>query len=218
MHRPDNLMGENLAVWHQAQGRPVHRGAGVVWWEPEPGLLEPVTPVVTGEFTVERPNIELLLKLTSKRQARFASDHGEGSPLPWCIWRRVESYARPTADIVPLAAWQLRTTPHAPFVEILARHAAWHAVGRFLDGGQLDSYMITCEDSGWIHEVASSHPDDSRGEELRRYWRDRVRRDEEWQGFIHRPARHESTNTNLRWSKLGRPEHLLVRAFRAIAG
>ena len=212
------IKGENLAAWHEAQGHTVHRAAGVVWWEAERGVLEPVAPVAAGDFTMERPNIELLLKLTGKREARFASRNGDAGPVLWSVWHRRESHCRPTADVVPIAAWQLRTTGAAEFVDLVGRHAAWHAVGRFTDDQQIDSYMITCEDSGWMHEVECSHPDDSRGEELRRYWQNRIRHSEEWLGLIHRPSRHGFANTNLRWSKVGRPGHLLLRAFRAMAG
>lgn len=213
------MTGENLAAWLEYQGLPVHRAAGAVWWEAEPGVLEPVAPVAAGQMDAlaeERHHIELLLKLSAKRAARYAWTGGEGTLLPWCVWRRNESYCRPMGEVVPLEGWQLRSTPAARFADLVKSHAAWHAVARFADSGQIDSYLIACEDSGWLHEVECSNPDDSRGDELRRYWQHRIRHSEEWLGFIHRPSRHTNTNTNLRWSKMERSGHRFLRALRAL--
>jgi hypothetical protein len=213
------MTGENLAAWLEMQGLPVHRAAGAVWWEPEPGVLEPVAPVTAGQqiaFEQERENITLLLKLTSKHAARYAGPEGDGLPLPWCVWHRRESYSRPTGEVVLLEGWQLRATPVARFADLIARHAAWQAVARYSDSGVLDSYLISCEDSGWIHEVECSHPDDSRGEELRRYWQHRIRHSEEWLGLIHRPSRYSGTNTNLRWSTVQGRGARFWRAWRSL--
>lgn len=214
------MTGENLAAWLEMQGLPVHRAAGVVWWEPERGVLEPVAPVTAGQqmaLAEERDNIALLLKLTAKREARYAGPEGEGLPLPWCVWHRRESYSRPTGEVVALEGWQLRGTPAARYGDLIAQHQAWHAVARFAEQGALDSYLISCEDAGWMHEVECSHPDDSRGEELRRYWQQRIRHSEEWLGLIHRPSRYAATNTNLRWSTVAGSGGRFWRALRAWA-
>lgn len=212
------IPGDNLAAWIETQGLPVHRAAGIAWWEPAPGCLEPIAPIAAAQHSrleAERHNISLLLDLTAKREARFAAADGEGSPLPWRVWTKKEPYCLPTADTDPVAAWQLRSTPAAPYVDLIQRHQAWSAVGRFVDQ-RLDSYLIACEDAGWIHEVECSHPDDSRGEDLRRFWQHRIRHSEEWLGLLHRPSRHQAGNTNLRWSKMERRGHRVIRALRAL--
>jgi len=206
------------------QGREVYRAAGVVWWEPERGVLEPLAPQIA--LDDELDNIHLLLELTGKREARFAAAEfgsvtsawatgpaAEPSPAgagtrpetpPFRIWRVdgeiITDESREDSDwIAPLAAWQL---PDRRYSELLARHDAWTALGLFGAAGAVSAYLVTCEDSGWVHEAA--HSGNAGVARLRRHWQHRLLDSGDFLGMVAGADAAEFARPDVRWTAVRR--------------
>lgn len=192
-----SLPGDHLAARVRAQGWPVYAAAGVMWWLPEPGVLEPLARHIA--LDDETRNVEILLELAGAREARFGTATAGQSPLPLRVWRpSVSRVPEPRDEVAPLSAWQV---PDPLYAGLVAAHDAWSAVGWFEDRA-LRAYLVTCLDDGWLHEVACS--DEAFGDELRRYCQRRIGRSGDCEGMIGGPERLGFTNANLRWSSLRR--------------
>jgi hypothetical protein len=190
------LAGDNLAEFLRLRRLPVHPAAGAIWWQPEPGVLEPVARHLA--LDGEQTNIHLLLEFTGAREARFGALHKAGPLWPLREWRAEEPYEDPRVEVHPLTAWQARDCWHS---ELIGHHAAWNAVGTFTDG-RVSAWLVTCEDDGWLYEVAASENGDT--DELRRYWQQRIHRLGEYAGMLQGPAHLGFRETAMRQARAAR--------------